>query len=230
MASEVFGPTAQGEGPSAGRRASFIRLGGCNLACGWCDTAYTWDSTRFDLRAELSRKPVAEIVDRALAGDPALVVISGGEPLLHQHQPGWTRLLRDLRRAGVNIEIETNGTVSPTAATLEPDLGVRFNVSPKLAHSGDPYERRIQPDVLAALDRCGRTVFKFVCATPADVDEAAELVTRHELVRPVWISPEGTSVEAIAAHTRLIADRVIEHGFNLGSRVHVLAWGNERGR
>ncbi len=230
VVSEVFGPTVQGEGPSAGRRANFVRLGGCNLSCGWCDTPYTWDGSRFDLRAELARRPVQDIVDRALAGNPSLVVISGGEPLLHQHQPGWTRMLRDLRHAGTDIEIETNGTIAPSAATLEPDLGVRFNISPKLAHSGDPEHRRIQPEALAALDRCGRSVFKFVCATPADVDEAADLITRHELVRPVWISPEGTTVEAVVAHTQLIADRVIEHGFNLGTRLHVLAWGDERGR
>ena len=41
VVAEVFGPTVQGEGPSAGRRASFIRLGGCNLHCDWCDTKFT---------------------------------------------------------------------------------------------------------------------------------------------------------------------------------------------
>ncbi|WP_158884033.1 7-carboxy-7-deazaguanine synthase QueE [Amycolatopsis anabasis] len=231
VASEVFGPTVQGEGPTAGRRASFVRLGGCNLACSWCDTPYTWDGSRYDLRAELARKPVRDIVDRALVGDPGLVVISGGEPLLHQHQPGWTRLLWALRRAGVDIEIETNGTVAPTPATLNIDLNVRFNVSPKLAHSGDPAERRIRPEVLTALVESARASFKFVCATPADVDEAAELVHRYEMgPGNVWISPEGTSVDTIVGHTKILADRVVEHGFNLGTRLHVLAWGNERGR
>lgn len=42
--------------------------------------------------------------------------------------------------------------------------------------------------------------------------------------------PEGTTVEAVLTRTQLIADRVIEHGFNLGTRLHVLAWGDERGR
>ena len=50
--SETFGPTFQGEGTSLGRRALFIRLMHCNLRCRGCDTAYTWDATRFDLAAQ----------------------------------------------------------------------------------------------------------------------------------------------------------------------------------
>ena len=55
VVAEIFGPTWQGEGPSAGQVAAFVRLGLCNLTCAWCDTAYTWDRSRFDLRAELRR-------------------------------------------------------------------------------------------------------------------------------------------------------------------------------
>jgi 7-carboxy-7-deazaguanine synthase len=229
VVSEVFGPTIQGEGPTAGRRASFVRLGGCNLSCSWCDTAYTWDSTRYNLRAELQRQPVDTIADRALTGEPSLVVISGGEPLLHQYQPAWTHLLNRLALAGVDIEVETNGTLAPTGATLA--RGVRFNCSPKLAHSGDPAERRIRPRALAALVECGHTVFKFVCATEADVDEAAELAERYGIPnRTVWISPEGTNVEAVLIHTKVVADATVRHGFNLGTRLHTLVWGDERGR
>ncbi|WIY01046.1 7-carboxy-7-deazaguanine synthase QueE [Amycolatopsis mongoliensis] len=90
----------QDEGPSAGRCASFVCLGGCNLSCGWCDTPYSWEGRRFNLRAELARTPVQQLADRALAGDPELVVISGGEPLLHQARPAWTALLVMLCAAG----------------------------------------------------------------------------------------------------------------------------------
>jgi 7-carboxy-7-deazaguanine synthase len=43
LVSEISGPTLQGEVPSAWQAAAFVRLGGCNLSCRWCDTAYTWD-------------------------------------------------------------------------------------------------------------------------------------------------------------------------------------------
>lgn len=229
VVSEVFGPTIQGEGPSVGRPASFVRLGGCNLSCQWCDTAYTWDSARYDLRAELRRDDITTISDRALFGDPAVVVITGGEPLLHQRQPAWTRLLTKLARADVDIEIETNGTLTPTAETC--DLGVWWNVSPKLAHSGDPAHLRIRHAALNTLIDTGRASLKFVCATEADVDEAAELV--HDLEAPhtaVWISPEGTTASDVLTHTRQIADATVQHGFNLGTRLHIFAWGDERGR
>ena len=77
--SEVFGPTLQGEGPHAGRTVQFIRLGGCNLSCSWCDTPYTWDASRFNLRQELTPMSVQEILDRIIPGVP--IVLSGGEPL-----------------------------------------------------------------------------------------------------------------------------------------------------
>ncbi|WP_410662027.1 7-carboxy-7-deazaguanine synthase QueE [Amycolatopsis sp. lyj-84] len=229
VVSEVFGPTIQGEGPTTGRRASFVRLGGCNLSCSWCDTAYTWDSSRYDLRAELRRLPVDAIAARALAGSPGLVIISGGEPLMHQHQPGWTVLLDTLTDAGADIEVETNGTIAPTADTLA--SGARFNCSPKLTHSGDPMEKRIRPEALAALVASGRAVFKFVCTTAADVDEAAELAHSYGIPpTSVWISPEGTEIDQVVFHGKAVAEPAIDHGFNVGTRLHALLWGKERRR
>src|SRR3954452_24909384 len=84
VVAEVFGPTIQGEGRNLGQRAAFVRLGGCNLHCTWCDTPYTWDASRYDLRAEMSRRPVAEIVAEVRPMRPHVVVLTGGEPLLHQ--------------------------------------------------------------------------------------------------------------------------------------------------
>ncbi|MGW2936061.1 7-carboxy-7-deazaguanine synthase QueE [Streptomyces sp. NPDC001156] len=229
VVAEVFSHTVQGEGPSTGRRASFIRLGGCNLSCTFCDTPYTWDASRFDLRTELTRQPVEDLAARALQGAPAIVVITGGEPLMHQRQTGWAALLDRLAAAGVEIEVETNGTLAPTPYTGQ--RVSRFNVSPKLAHAGDPLSMRIRPAALLALAATGRAVFKFVCATEQDVAEAADAVAGLGIdPAHVWVMPEGTDTTSLSEHLAVIADPAIAAGFNLTHRLHVLAWGNERAR
>lgn len=226
---ETFGPTVQGEGPSCGRRSSFVRLGGCNLSCTFCDTPETWDTTRYNLRQTLTRTPIADIATRALTGDPNMVVITGGEPLIHQRQDGWRSLLGVLTAAGTEIEVETNGTIAPTDLTTH--LVTRFNVSPKLAHAGDPETARIRPDALAALNTTGRAVFKFVCRTPSDIDQVAAYTTAWDVPPArVWIMPEGTTTSALHDHLAAIADPAITAGFNITHRLHVAIWGDEKGR
>ena len=100
---ELFGPTFQGEGPTIGQRALFVRLSGCNLDCSWCDTPYTWDWNRFDQAQESRDTPVTEVVDWVLAHDADLVIITGGEPLIQQRR--LLPLAADLTNAGRRIEI-----------------------------------------------------------------------------------------------------------------------------
>lgn len=228
VVSEVFG-TVQGEGPSAGRRAAFIRLGGCNLHCAWCDTPYTWAADRFDLRAELSRRPVDDILGQVLGYRAPLVVITGGEPLLHQAQPAWTRLLCGLEREARQIEVETNGTQVPAELTTGVVTG--FNVSPKLRSAGDPRSARIVPEAIAALLGTGKAVFKFVCTDADAVDEVAVETSRLGIPRHlVWIMPEGTSPAVLDQRLAVIATPAVDAGFNLTTRLHVHCWGSERAR
>ena len=218
IVSEVFGPTLQGEGPSTGRRAGFVRLGRCNLACTWCDTPYTWDWSRFDQSVELRRVEVAEVVAAVEAMDVPMVVVTGGEPLLQQ------AALLDLLPAlsPRRIEIETAGTIAPRPELVA--LVDQFNVSPKLANSGNPEERRVKPDVLRAFAETGKAVFKFVVAGPEELDEVAAFG-----VSPVWVMPEGTSAEVLHARMAALADEVIARGWNLSPRLHVELWGDRRG-
>lgn len=229
VVSEIFGPTVSGEGPTLGQRCAFLRLGGCNLTCSWCDSAFTWDAGRFDLRAEMRRTDASEITERLLATRCRFVIISGGEPLLQQRYPGWNVVLRGLTGAGVRVEVETNGTVEPAEETAR--LLTRFTVSPKLAHSGVAEERRINPVALKALMATGKAVFKFVCRDAADVAEAAELARSHGIpARRVWVMPEGTDSATLAGRLGVIADPAVAAGFNVTTRLHVHAWGDARGR
>jgi 7-carboxy-7-deazaguanine synthase len=221
--------TWQGEGPSLGRKCSFIRLGGCNLHCAWCDTPFTWDAARFDLREQITNRPVAEVVEQVESHGTSMVVVTGGEPLLHQHRPGWVALIRRLRDRGFRIEVETNGTRAPTAQTGN-DV-TEFNVSPKLAHAGDPEGLRINRAALTDLVRGGKAVFKFVVAEIAQLDEVAAICKLAGIPHGrVWIMPEGTDAATVTARARLLADPVLARGWNMTTRLHVLIWGDERGR
>ncbi|MGH9282552.1 MAG: 7-carboxy-7-deazaguanine synthase QueE, partial [Acidimicrobiales bacterium] len=193
VVSEVFGPTLQGEGPSVGQRAGFVRLGRCNLACQWCDTPYTWDWERHDPAQELRTVDVDDVLAQLDGMDVPLVVVTGGEPLLQQrHLPA---LLTALRERGRRVEIETAGTIAPA---LPDGLVDGWNVSPKLANSGMDLARRYRPDVLRAFQATGRAAFKFVARAPADLDEVDALVTECGLA-PVWIMPEGTDAPTLLA-------------------------------
>jgi 7-cyano-7-deazaguanosine (preQ0) biosynthesis protein QueE len=222
---ELFGPTLQGEGPSIGQRALFVRLSGCNLACSWCDTPYTWDWDRFEQVEQSRDMASAAIADWVLAHDAALVVITGGEPLI-QHR-NLLPLVAALHEAGRQIEIETNGTIAPDAALLS--LVSRLNVSPKLAGSGVPADRRIRPTALRALRECGKAVFKFVIADDTDIAELIELQARYAF-DPVWVMPQGVSEQTVLAGLRALAVPALAQGWNLSPRLHVLLWGDERGR
>lgn len=226
VVSEVFGPTWQGEGPSLGRRAGFVRLGRCGLRCTWCDTPYTWRWDDHDPEVELTTRPVAGILGEVLGMDVELVVVTGGEPLLQQsHLPP---LLAPLRAAGLDVEVETAGVLAPDPAIVE--LVTRFNVSPKLASSGNDRERRHRPDVLCAFVATGRAVFKFVAVDERDLDEIQAIVDECALPRrDVWVMPEGTNAAALVDRSRALIDPVLARGWNLTTRLHVLLWGDRRG-
>lgn len=225
VVSEVFGPTFQGEGPSIGRRAGFVRLGRCNLDCTWCDTPYTWDWQRYDPDAELHRLTVAAVVERLAGMAPDVVVVTGGEPLLQQRR--LVPLLQACAEHGWDVEIETNGTRAPDPAVVP--LVTQWNVSPKLANSGVALSNRIRPQALAALRGTRRAVFKFVAEGRADLDEIAGLVEAHDLA-PVWVMPEGTDAATVTERARRLAQPVLDRGWNLTLRLHVLLWGDQRGR
>jgi 7-carboxy-7-deazaguanine synthase len=224
---EMFGPTFQGEGPSIGQYARFIRLFGCHLSCGWCDSAQTHDARRYDLNAEQQIVPVQDVLDW-LKGTPiGLVVITGGEPLLQPR--ALEALVGGIRSDGsaTEIEVETSGTIEPTPEFAS---GVaRFNVSPKLAHSGLRERQRIRPDVLKRFAGMDKTRWKFVVQDLADLDEVALLVAEYGFA-PVWIMPEGVDSLTVLERMRLLAKPVLEHGWHLSTRLHTLLWDNERAR
>ena len=100
--------TLQGEGYHQGRAAYFIRLGGCDVGCVWCDVKESWDAEKHP------KLEVAAIVAEACKYPGRLAVITGGEPLLHQ----LDHLTKALKDAGFETNIETSGS-SPMSGTWD---------------------------------------------------------------------------------------------------------------
>ena len=91
--------TIQGEGFNTGQAAYFIRLGGCDVGCHWCDVKESWDASLHPLT------PIRDIVDKANSFPAKAVVITGGEPLLYNLEP----LCSMLHEQGIRIFLETSG-------------------------------------------------------------------------------------------------------------------------
>ena len=223
---EIFA-SIQGEGVSTGRPSTFVRLSLCNLACTWCDTKYTWDWEHHDPGTEIVPTGCAEVVDRVRALGVDNVVITGGEPLMQQAP--LLELARALTGAGYRLEVETNGTFVPV-----PQLRARvaqWNVSPKLANSGNPFDRREVDEPLRLFALSDRAWFKFVIDAREDLDEVEEFVGRYWVRRDrIILMPQGTTAAALGQRAAWIADACAGRGYRFSNRMHILIWGDERGR
>lgn len=236
-APEIF-RSIQGEGPKAGLPRTFIRLSGCNLHCVWCDTAYTWNwrdtpfehesGKKFERETEAIKLTVEETASRALALASEGFVITGGEPLV---QRAALSALIDLLKAGAPdafIEFETNGSIAPPQ-----DLVARtdlFVVSPKLAHSGNAAAVALKRDALSAFAALPSAVFKFVARTQEDVLMASTIAKEYGVdARRVYIMPEGTDVETLAARATALTPAIEAQGFHLAERLHIAMFGSKRG-
>ena len=230
---EIFA-SLQGEGPSAGLPFVFVRLSRCNLACLWCDSASTWrfsgdnrphrDRLAFAREANQIVLDEANVTARIAALGQSRLVITGGEPLLQG--AALARMVALL--PGMTIEIETNGTVAPHPAL---DIHVaQYNVSPKLAHSGNPADLALIPERLAAWAADPRAQFKFVVADPGDLREVEALAETHAIpANRIWLMGEGRDSETLRTRGRWLADLCAAKGMNHSDRLHIHLWGDTRG-
>jgi len=154
----------QGESTRAGLPCFFVRLGGCNLRCRYCDTRGAYGSGR--------KTPVSALARRFAASKAALAEITGGEPLL---QPGFRSLALALRQAGRGrpVLVETNGSLD---ISMIPD-GVIAVMDIKCPGSGE--EKATDWANLKRLRPYDEV--KFVVSDRRDFDWARRIVTRHKI-------------------------------------------------
>jgi 7-carboxy-7-deazaguanine synthase len=194
----------QGEGSRAGLPCVFVRFTGCDLRCGYCDTAYAFQGGR-----EMAQEAILAEVARFPC---KLVLLTGGEPLLQRELPA---LAGALLGGGYEVTVETHGQ-RPLDGLPE---GVVRIVDVKTPGSGE-----VARD-LAYLDRLTpRDEVKFVVTSQADFAWSLEVVRRHRLEGRVGLlfSPAWGAVEP-----RSLAAWMLESGLEarLSLQIHKVIWG-----
>src|SRR3990172_6104125 len=202
---EIF-LSIEGEGTRAGRPCAFVRFTGCDLRCGYCDTAYAFhggeDLSRAEIIAALARYPCK------------LVLLTGGEPMLQRELPD---LARDLLARGYEVTVETHGQRPLDALPREV---VRI-VDVKTPGSGEGATDLAYLDRLAPHDEV-----KFVVCSEDDWRWSLDVIRRYRLDRrsAVPLSPVHGLVDP-----RDLARWLLESGVEarLNLQLHKLVWGAE---
>ena len=205
----------QGEGPSAGTPATFVRLQGCTVGCAWCDTKYSWDPQG---GREVDSTEWRDLLAR---GHAPLLVVTGGEPLEHA---GIGELLDAAVERCSRVEVETSGIGAPPRS--HPRL--HYNVSPKL-RSATPRWEETWSHVGAWIAE-SRATFKLVIASQADYDQARTLLEQHGVPRErVMLMPEGMTEATLKERSVWLAELCKRDGYRLSPRLHIWLWGARRG-
>jgi 7-carboxy-7-deazaguanine synthase len=224
--SEIF-LSVQGEGVHSGTPSVFLRTYHCNLTCAWCDTKYTWlDQDKSRPGVDYTSMSADDILSSVTAYGCKHLVLTGGEPLIHQRV--LLPFLSTLKGAGFFIEVETNGTIAPSPEMVEAvDC---FNVSPKISSSLVEASARIRPDSLRAFAGVEKAWFKFVISDPRDVVEVESLISEFAIRRDrVMLMPEGIDAASLLARSRWLVDICKERNLRFAARLHILLFGNRRG-
>ncbi len=196
--------TISGEGASAGRPCTIVRLTGCNLRCLWCDTTYAYNEGR--------KMTVDEVLAEVQRLDAKLLLVTGGEPLLQTDTP---ELLGRLCDTGCEALLETNGSLDISGV----DTRVVRCVDIKCPGSGQADSlRRDNLDCLRKTDE-----IKFVLADRSDYDFARELIESRDLTSrcTVFMTPAAGLLRPAELAEWILADGL---QVRLGLQLHKIIW------
>ncbi len=228
---EIFGPTIQGEGALIGEPTVFVRAGGCDYRCVWCDSLHAVESEYRGTWRKMGTGEVWAEVERLSGGRPLTVSLSGGNPAIQDFGP----LIARGRAAGYRFACETQGSVARDwFATLD-----TLVLSPKPPSSGETVDWDRFADCLTSARGCGSAVMKIVIFDEADYVWAKAAAARYPHL-PLYLQPGNPDVDpeqpvdpqSLADRLLWLVDRVTADGWfapRVLPQLHVLLWGNRRG-
>jgi len=232
---EIFGPTIQGEGALIGRPTVFVRTGGCDYRCNWCDTLHAVDSAYRDEWCPMTPEAILMQVEILTGGVPLTVSLSGGNPAIQPLGP-----LIDLgRKVGYSFALETQGS-------LARDWFSRLDVltlSPKPPSSGMATDWQKLAECVEAAGSGIQTVLKVVVFDEADYAYARDVAERYPalscFLQPGNHTPPAAETRnnaidmaGILERMRWLVDRVTADQWYAATvlpQLHTMLWGNLRG-
>lgn len=212
---EIFG-SIDGEGKRTGQLATFIRLAGCNLRCGYCDTKYSFDT---ETAKEMSIK---EIIDECHKIGYHNITLTGGEPLI---QEDVNKLIVHLCTSGYQVNIETNGSVDLTDLIYLRkgyDLDLFFTVDYKTKFS--LMNKRMNPNSFKLLEP-DKDIVKCVVANEEDMDDALTYLDSFDTKFNIWFSPVFNEIKP-----KEIVEYVKKHNrqdITIQIQLHKIIWDPE---
>lgn len=227
---EIFGPTIQGEGALIGMPTLFVRAGGCDYRCSWCDSLHAVESRHRHGWRDMTAEAVMGRLAELSGGAPMMVSLSGGNPAIQDFGP----LIALGRRRGYSFACETQGSV---ARDWFADLDMLV-LSPKPPSSGQAVD-------WAAFDAClacagdAPVSLKIVIFDEGDLAWARGAAARYPGL-PLYLQPGNpesdpeTPVDprGLAARMRWLVEATVGRGWlrpRILPQLHVLIWGNQRG-
>ncbi|NVO26663.1 7-carboxy-7-deazaguanine synthase QueE [Donghicola sp. C2-DW-16] len=228
---EIFGPTIQGEGVLIGEPTVFIRAGGCDYRCSWCDSLHAVDSAFRHSWLPMEPEAVWQQARDLSGGQPLTISISGGNPAIQDFAP----VIALGRAEGYRFACETQGSIAkPWFADLD-----TLVLSPKPPSSGETVDWAAFADCVQAGQGVRQTVMKIVIFDDADYAWAKDAHARHPDL-PLYLQPGNPEVDPdLPVDPQALADRLLwltektmaDAWFapRILPQLHVLIWGNKRG-
>ena len=228
---EIFGPTIQGEGALIGEPTVFIRAGGCDYRCSWCDSLHAVDSEFRHTWKPLSDDQVWEQVTALTGGTPLTISISGGNPAIQD----FSGVIARGKSEGYKFACETQGSLAkPWFGELD-----TLVLSPKPPSSGETVDWDAFDACVAAGKSAGQTVMKIVIFDDTDYAWAKDAHARYpdmalylqpgnpEVDPDVPVDPQGLADRLLWLTEKTMGDKWFAP--RILPQLHVLIWGNKRG-
>ena len=228
---EIFGPTIQGEGALIGEPTVFVRTGGCDYRCAWCDSLHAVDPAYRHTWAAMSTDAVWAEVSLLSKGYPLTVSLSGGNPAIQD----FTQLIALGHAKGYRFACETQGSI---AKRWFGDLDTLV-LSPKPPSSGETVDWNAFDACLLAAKGAGNIVMKIVIFDDVDYAWARAAADKYPDL-PLYLQPGNLEVDPdVSVDPQLLADKLlwlVDKTINdswfaprVLPQLHVLLWGNKRG-